>query len=148
MTLIKITPHGWGWKALEAPGVESVFPTEDDAISYAQTARVLPCRRNSRLEPDQNFCRNENESLVFLRVAMTVLVLVVVRTGPSSPFKPLEQRCYVGGELSTTPQMIPWQLRRLLLRSRSPDSLRSTWLPCGANVGETAAYQRSRRIRF
>jgi hypothetical protein len=27
-------------------------------------------------EPDQNFCRNENESLVFLRVAMTALVLV------------------------------------------------------------------------
>jgi hypothetical protein len=25
-----------GWKAFEAPGVEPVFPTKDDAISYAQ----------------------------------------------------------------------------------------------------------------
>ena len=39
MTLIEIRPHRWGWKAFEAPGVEPVFPTKDDAISYAQ-ARV------------------------------------------------------------------------------------------------------------
>ena len=37
MTVIEITPHHWGWKAFEAPGVEPVFPTKDDAISYAQT---------------------------------------------------------------------------------------------------------------
>jgi hypothetical protein len=37
MTLIEIKAHRWGWKALEAPGVEPVFPTKDDAISYAQT---------------------------------------------------------------------------------------------------------------
>lgn len=37
MTLIEIAPHRWGWKACEAPGVESVFPTKDDAIGYAQT---------------------------------------------------------------------------------------------------------------
>lgn len=37
MTLIEIKPHRWGWKAGEAPGVEPVFPTKDDAISYAQT---------------------------------------------------------------------------------------------------------------
>ena len=36
MTVIEITPHHWGWKAFEAPGVEPVFPTKDDAISYAQ----------------------------------------------------------------------------------------------------------------
>ena len=36
MTLIDITPHRWGWKVLEALGVEPVFPTKDDAISYAQ----------------------------------------------------------------------------------------------------------------
>jgi hypothetical protein len=39
MTVIEIRPHRWGWKAFEAPGVEPVFPTKDDAISYAQ-ARV------------------------------------------------------------------------------------------------------------
>jgi hypothetical protein len=37
MTLIEIKAYRWGWKALEAPGVEPVFPTKDDAISYAQT---------------------------------------------------------------------------------------------------------------
>jgi Uncharacterized protein conserved in bacteria (DUF2188) len=37
MTVIEIKPHRWGWKAFEAPGVEPVFPTKDDAISYAQT---------------------------------------------------------------------------------------------------------------
>jgi hypothetical protein len=37
MTLIEIRPHRWGWKAFEAPGVEPVFPTKDDAIGYAQT---------------------------------------------------------------------------------------------------------------
>jgi Uncharacterized protein conserved in bacteria (DUF2188) len=36
MTLIEIRPLSWGWKAFEAPGVEPVFPTKDDAISYAQ----------------------------------------------------------------------------------------------------------------
>ncbi len=25
MTLIEIKPHRWGWKVLEAPGVEPVF---------------------------------------------------------------------------------------------------------------------------
>jgi hypothetical protein len=36
MTVIEIKPHRWGWKAFESPGVEPVFPTKDDAISYAQ----------------------------------------------------------------------------------------------------------------
>jgi hypothetical protein len=37
MTVIEIKSHSRGWKAFEAPGVEPVFPTKDDAISYAQT---------------------------------------------------------------------------------------------------------------
>jgi hypothetical protein len=37
MTVIEIKPHDWGLEAFEAPGVEPVFPTKDDAISYAQT---------------------------------------------------------------------------------------------------------------
>ena len=36
MTVVEIKPHRWGWKAFEAAGVEPVFPTKDDAISYAQ----------------------------------------------------------------------------------------------------------------
>ena len=36
MTVIEIKPHRWGWKVFEAPGVEPVCPTKDDAISYAQ----------------------------------------------------------------------------------------------------------------
>jgi hypothetical protein len=36
MTVIEIKPHPRGWKAFEAPGVEPVFPTKEDAISYAQ----------------------------------------------------------------------------------------------------------------
>jgi hypothetical protein len=36
MTLIEIRPHRSGWKCFEAPGVESVFLTQEDAISYAQ----------------------------------------------------------------------------------------------------------------
>ena len=39
MTVIEIKPHRWGWKVSEAPGVEPVFPSKDDAISYA-TARA------------------------------------------------------------------------------------------------------------
>jgi len=36
MTVIEIRPHRWGWKAFEAPGVEPVFLSQGDAISYAQ----------------------------------------------------------------------------------------------------------------
>jgi hypothetical protein len=36
MTVIEIRPHRWGWKALEATGVEPVFPNKDQAIDYAQ----------------------------------------------------------------------------------------------------------------
>jgi hypothetical protein len=32
MTVIEIRPHLWGWKALEAFGVEPVFPKKDQAI--------------------------------------------------------------------------------------------------------------------
>jgi hypothetical protein len=37
MTVVEIQPHRWGWSVFEAPGVQPVFPTKDDAISYAQT---------------------------------------------------------------------------------------------------------------
>jgi hypothetical protein len=37
MILIEITPHRWGWKAFEAPGVEPVFRKKDQAIDYAQS---------------------------------------------------------------------------------------------------------------
>jgi hypothetical protein len=36
MTLIEIRPHRWGWEVFEAPGVQPVFPTKQDAIDYAQ----------------------------------------------------------------------------------------------------------------
>jgi hypothetical protein len=36
MTAIEIKPHRSGWKALEAPGIEPVFPKKDQAIDYAQ----------------------------------------------------------------------------------------------------------------
>ena len=36
MTLIEIRPHRWGWSVFEAPGVEPVFPEEQDAIDYAE----------------------------------------------------------------------------------------------------------------
>jgi hypothetical protein len=36
MTVIEIRSHRWGWKAFEAPGVETVFPDKRGAISYAQ----------------------------------------------------------------------------------------------------------------
>jgi hypothetical protein len=38
MTLIEIKAHRWGWKAFQAPGVESVFPKKDQAIDYAQAS--------------------------------------------------------------------------------------------------------------
>jgi hypothetical protein len=36
MTVIEIKPHRWGWKVFEAPGVEPVFLTKDQAINYAE----------------------------------------------------------------------------------------------------------------
>jgi len=36
MTVLEIRPHRWGWKVLEAPGVEPVFPEKRQAINYAQ----------------------------------------------------------------------------------------------------------------
>ena len=36
MSLVEIKSCRWGWKVFEAPGVEPVCPTKDDAISYAQ----------------------------------------------------------------------------------------------------------------
>jgi hypothetical protein len=42
VTIIEIRPFRNGWKCFEAPGVEPVFPTKDDAISYAQTRARFP----------------------------------------------------------------------------------------------------------
>jgi hypothetical protein len=36
MTLIEIRPNRNAWKVFEGPGVEPVFLTKDNAISYAQ----------------------------------------------------------------------------------------------------------------
>ena len=36
MTVIEIRPFRNGWKSYEAPGVEPVFLTKEQAISYAQ----------------------------------------------------------------------------------------------------------------
>ena len=36
MTLIEIRPYRNAWKVFEGPGVEPVFLTKDNAISYAQ----------------------------------------------------------------------------------------------------------------
>jgi len=36
MTVIEVKPHRNGWKVFEAPGVEPVFITKDQAINYAQ----------------------------------------------------------------------------------------------------------------
>jgi hypothetical protein len=37
VTIIEIRPFRNGWKCFEAPGVEPVFLSKDDAGSYAQT---------------------------------------------------------------------------------------------------------------
>ena len=37
MTLIEIRPDRRGWKVFEAPGVEPVFLTKEQALSYAQS---------------------------------------------------------------------------------------------------------------
>ena len=37
MTVIEISPHKWGWRVFEAPGVEPVFPEKRQAIDYAET---------------------------------------------------------------------------------------------------------------
>jgi len=36
-TIIEIKPHRGGWKVLNAPGVEPVFPEKRQAINYAQS---------------------------------------------------------------------------------------------------------------
>jgi hypothetical protein len=45
MTLIEINPHRWGWKVLEALGVEPVFKEKDHAVDYAQSRA---CFRSGR----------------------------------------------------------------------------------------------------
>ena len=38
MTVIEVRPHRWGWKVLEAPGVEP--PGKRQAVDYAEPARA------------------------------------------------------------------------------------------------------------
>jgi hypothetical protein len=45
MTVIEITPHHWGWKVFEAPGVEPVFPEKRQAVDYAETRACAKSRR-------------------------------------------------------------------------------------------------------
>jgi len=47
MTVIEISPHRWGWKAFESPGVEPVFPKKDQAIDYAQNRA---CFRSGQMQ--------------------------------------------------------------------------------------------------
>ena len=35
MTLIEVRPHRWGWQVYEAPGVQPVFLSQEQAIDYA-----------------------------------------------------------------------------------------------------------------
>jgi len=36
MMIIEVSPHKWGWRVFEAPGVEPVFLQKDQAIGYAE----------------------------------------------------------------------------------------------------------------
>jgi len=46
MTVIEIRPFRNGWKSYEGPGVEPVFGTKEEAISYAQ---VRACFRSGEI---------------------------------------------------------------------------------------------------
>ena len=39
MTLIEIRPHRWDWKVFEAPGVQPMFLSQQQAIDYATCNR-------------------------------------------------------------------------------------------------------------
>ena len=41
MTVIEIKPHSWGWKVLEAPGVEPVFHAKAIGVLQSFTASQL-----------------------------------------------------------------------------------------------------------
>jgi hypothetical protein len=46
MTVIEIRPFRNGWKSYEAPGVEPLFSTKEQAIGYA---RVRACFRSGEI---------------------------------------------------------------------------------------------------
>jgi hypothetical protein len=48
MTVIEISPHKWGWRVFEAPGVEPVLRQKDQAIGYAETRACFWTGENSR----------------------------------------------------------------------------------------------------
>ena len=58
MTVIEIRPHRWGWKALEAPGVEPAFPKKDQAIDYAQNRA---CFRSGEIRVLDTICKAFSE---------------------------------------------------------------------------------------
>ena len=46
MTVIEIRPFRNGWKSYEGPGIEPVFGTKEEAVSYAQ---VRACFRSGEI---------------------------------------------------------------------------------------------------
>ena len=43
MTLIEVRPHRWGWQVYEAPGVQPVFLSQEQAIDYATCRACFRC---------------------------------------------------------------------------------------------------------
>ena len=43
MTVIEIRPFRNGWQVIEAPGVQPIFLTKEQAISYAQNRASFRC---------------------------------------------------------------------------------------------------------
>jgi hypothetical protein len=75
--VIEITPHRYGWKVFEAPGVKPVFSEKDQAIHYAKTECPLsdfwirqqhfaiarfPCAKAAPLPTALTSQRNEHEN--------------------------------------------------------------------------------------
>lgn len=56
-TLIEIKPHGCGWKAFEALGVEPVFPNKNQAIDDAQNRACFRSGEIRVLDSTGNFER-------------------------------------------------------------------------------------------
>jgi hypothetical protein len=51
VTIIEIRPFRNGWEVYEAPGVQPVFLTQEQAIDYAQAVRVFaPARFGSSIQ--------------------------------------------------------------------------------------------------
>jgi hypothetical protein len=44
MTLIEVRPHRWGWQVYEAPGVQPVFLSKEQAIAASARTRRFHAR--------------------------------------------------------------------------------------------------------